>query len=221
MLEYIVLVAAFASLLGALGYIRSMFRGQTIPNRVTWFMWSIAPFIATAASFSVGVTWAVLPVLMSGVSPFMIFMASFFTKKATWKISSFDYLCGAFSALAIVFWYVTHDPNLAIIFAILSDTLAAIPTLTKAWRNPQTESVWPFLIGIFGPITSFIVATSSAFSEIAFPAYLILINLLLLLATSKKFIQKKEISKHSIGMAGPLGFEPRTSGSAGQCHNPY
>ena len=22
-------------------------------------------------------------------------------------------------------------------------------------------------------------------------------------------------------MAGPLGFEPRTSGSAGRCHNPY
>ena len=22
-------------------------------------------------------------------------------------------------------------------------------------------------------------------------------------------------------VAGPLGFEPRTSGSAGQCHNPY
>ncbi len=22
-------------------------------------------------------------------------------------------------------------------------------------------------------------------------------------------------------LAGPLGFEPRTSGSAGRCHNPY
>ncbi len=22
-------------------------------------------------------------------------------------------------------------------------------------------------------------------------------------------------------VAGPLGFEPRTSGSAGRCHNPY
>lgn len=186
MLEYVVLAASFASLFAALGYIRSMFKGQTNPNRVTWFMWSTAPFIAAAASLSKGATWAVLPVLMSGLSPFLIFTSSFFVKKAYWKLSSFDYLCGLLSALAIVFWYVTSDPNLAIIFAILSDTLAAIPTLTKSWRNPETESAWPFIIGIFAPMTSFLVATTWTFSEIAFPSYLVLINFLLLLSLSRK-----------------------------------
>ena len=77
MLEYIVLVAAFASLAAALVYIRSMFKGQTKPNRVTWFMWSVAPFIATGASVSSGVGWAVVPVFISGLSPFLIFTLLF------------------------------------------------------------------------------------------------------------------------------------------------
>jgi hypothetical protein len=163
-----------------------MFKGQTKPNRVTWFMWSIAPFIATAAALSNGVGLAVIPVFMSGFSPFLVFTASFFNKKAYWKLSSFDYLCGLLSGLAIAIWFVTKDPNLALIFAIVSDALAAAPTLIKAWHNPETESAWPFIIGVFSPMTSFLVATVWGFSELAFPAYLIAINIILVLPLLRK-----------------------------------
>jgi hypothetical protein len=186
MLEYLVLIAAFASLVAAFVYIHAMFKGETKPNRVTWFMWSIAPFIATAASLSSGVSWAVVPVFMSGLSPFLILIASFLHKKAYWKLSSFDYLCGILSILALVLWYLTREPNLAIIFAIISDATAAVPTLIKAWRNPETESAWPFIVGIFSPLTSFIVATTWMFSEIAFPIYLVSINILLVFSITKK-----------------------------------
>src|SRR5665811_2568729 len=92
MFEYLVIIAAVASLLAAFVYIRSMFVGGTKPNRVTWLMWAIAPLIATAASLSNGVGWAVLPVFMAGFSPFLIFAASFFAKKAYWKPVSYTHL---------------------------------------------------------------------------------------------------------------------------------
>jgi hypothetical protein len=189
MLEYLVFIAAFASLTAAAAYIHSMFKYQTMPNRVTWLMWAIAPLIATAASISSGVDWAVIPVFMSGFSPLLIFLASFFTRKAYWKLSKIDYFCGALSASAIVLWYLTQEPNLAITLAIASDAFAAIPTLTKAWFNPQTESIWPYLIGIFAPLTSFAVATIWSFNELAFPVYLIIINSLLLTAVNNKKIR--------------------------------
>lgn len=149
-------------------------------------MWSIAPFIATAAAISSGVTWAAIPVFMSGFSPFLIFIASFVLKKAYWKPNSFDYVCGLLSAVALILWYITRDPDVAIIFAIVSDALASIPTLTKAWRNPETEVAWPFLVGIFNASTSVVVATVQTFSAIAFPAYLIVINLLLFFSATRK-----------------------------------
>jgi len=190
MFEYLVLTAAVGSVIAALVYIRSMFRGQTKPNRVTWFMWSVAPFVATAAAVSNGVGWAVIPVFMSGFCPFLIFTASFFSKEAYWKHSHFDLVCGALSAVAIVLWYLTSNPNVAIVFAIVSDALAAVPTLIKAWRNPQTESAWPYITGIFAPLTSFLVASTLEFSEVAFPAYLGVINVVLVLSVSKKWIHK-------------------------------
>ncbi len=186
MLEFLVFIAAFATLIATFSYIRSMFRGYAKPNRVSWLMWSIAPFIATAAAISSGVTWAAFPVFMSGFSPFLIFIASFILKKAYWQLKSFDYICGVLSALALILWYVTKDPDVAITFAIASDALASIPTLTKAWKHPETEVAWPFLIGIFNASTSLVVATIWTFSAYAFPAYLIVINLLLFLSATKK-----------------------------------
>ena len=187
MYEYIVLIAAVLSSLAALAYIRSMFKGDTKPNRVTWLMWSVAPFVATAASLSMGADWAVIPVFMAGFGPFMIFTASFFSRKAYWKLAKFDYVCGVISALAIVLWYITSNPGIAIVFSILSDALAGVPTIIKAWHDPKTESVWPYFIGIFSPITSFVVAAAWNFSELAFPIYLIIMNTLLLSLVSRKW----------------------------------
>ncbi len=172
-------VAAAASFITAALYIRAMFRGAAKPNRVTWLMWSIAPFIGTAAAVYSGVTWAAVPVFMMGFSPFLIFIASFFTEKAYWKLGGFDYLCGGLSALALLLWVVTMDPDVSIMLAIVSDAIAAVPTLTKAYRMPQTEAIWPFLTGIFNSTVSLIVAVTWSFAEVAFPIYLLALNLLL------------------------------------------
>jgi hypothetical protein len=186
MLEYLVFAAAVASLLAALVYIRSMFKSSTKPNRVTWLMWAVAPLIGTVAEVSSGVGWAALPVFMAGFCPLLVFLASFFTKKAYWKLSKIDYLFGVLSGLALALWYVTNNANLAIVLAVASDAFAAVPTIKKALSNPETESVWPYLIGVFSPLTSFAAATLWSFSEIVFPAYLVVINVLLVLAVYSK-----------------------------------
>jgi hypothetical protein len=192
MLEYLVIIAAVASTLAALVYIRSMFTGRTKPNRVTWLMWAIAPLIAATAALSNGVGWAVLPVFMAGFSPLMVFTASFFAKKAYWKPSNFDYVCGALSGLALFMWWLTKDPDVAIVFAISSDALASIPTITKAWSNPETESIWPYVVGVFAAASSLVVATFWTFPAYAFPSYLIITNILVLLA-----IYKRQLTPHS------------------------
>jgi hypothetical protein len=79
-------------------------------------------------------------------------------------------------------WWLTKDPNVAIVFAIASDALTSIPTFTKTWTNPETESVWPFIIGVFGAASSLTVATQWTFSEYTLPSYLMIVNIMVLLA---------------------------------------
>lgn len=162
-------------LLGSLHYARETLAGRSKPNRVTWLMWSVAPFIATVAALVKGVDWAVLPVFMAGFGPFLVFLSSFVNKKSYWKLERFDYLCGLFSVLALVLWYLTREPNIAILFSIISDGFAAVPTLIKSWKYPETETVSPFLATIFSSVMSFFIIKTWSFTEYAFPVYLIIV----------------------------------------------
>lgn len=175
MTTYIVIFGALIQLVGSIHYLRETIAGRTKPNRVTWFMWSLAPMIGTAAAVSDGVTLATLPVFMAGFGPFLVFVASFVNKKSYWKLESFDYWCGLFSLLALLLWYITKNPNIAIIFAILSDGAAAVPTLFKSWKHPETETASPYLATMLASATSFLVIKAWNFSEWAFPAYLLII----------------------------------------------
>ncbi|MBI2645193.1 hypothetical protein HYW94_03425 [Candidatus Uhrbacteria bacterium] len=182
MFQYIVLIGTAVGFIGTYAYIRETIRGKTKPNKVTWLMWSVAPLIATVAAVSDGVRLAVLPVFVSGFGPLLIFVASFVNPKSYWKLETFDYICGTCSILALVFWGVTKDPLVAIIFAIASDGFAAMPTLIKCWKYPETETVEAYMAGLFAVLTTFFALKKFDAIELAFPIYLVFANSLLITA---------------------------------------
>ncbi|KKR26071.1 MAG: hypothetical protein UT55_C0018G0001, partial [Candidatus Peregrinibacteria bacterium GW2011_GWE2_39_6] len=102
-----------------------------------------------------------------------------------WKLEIFDYICGAFSMLALVLWGITKDPLIAIIFALTSDGFAAIPTIIKSWKHPETESLGAYTAGLLNSLTSFFALKTFSISELAFPIYLVLLNIILITGICK------------------------------------
>jgi hypothetical protein len=185
-LQYLVIIGAIVQLVGIWSYIKDTIRGETKPNRMTWLMWSFAPLIESAASLASGVSWAVLPVFMSGFGPLLVFLASFVNKNSYWRLERFDYVCGLLSLLALVLWWLTKIPDIAIIFAIASDGFAAMPTLIKAWKYPETENAGPFTAGLFNSLTSFAAISVWTFAAYGFPVYLVIINISIAFAIYRK-----------------------------------
>ena len=186
------LAGAAMNATGSLRYIRDTLKGTTKPNRVTYFMWAIAPLIATAASVSRGVTWAAVPVFMSGFCPLMVFLSSFANRDAYWKLGPLDYICGVFSALALILWVVTQQPTIAIVLAIASDGLAAVPTLIKAWSFPETETGISYVLAFLSASTSFAAVQRWTFIECGFPLYLIILSALLSFSAYRRKFQPAE-----------------------------
>ena len=92
--EYYVFFAAIINFCATISYAVATLRGTTQPNRVTWFMWALAPLNAAAAQLAGGVGWSTLMVFMTGIGPCIIVVCSFVNKKAYWQTGVFDYLCG-------------------------------------------------------------------------------------------------------------------------------
>lgn len=187
-MEYVVVVGFFIAQFGSFVYLRDTLRGVTQPNKVSFFLWALAPFIATAAALSDGVTWAVLPVFSAGFGPFLIFCASFVNKKACWKITKFDWICVFFAVFALILWQITKNPVLAIGFAILADGAASLPVFRKSWTHPHSETALAYLMLALGQLTAFFAMKEFSFVEMAFPVYLIVlcVTLFLLISVGQK-----------------------------------
>ena len=191
MLSSFVFIGAGVQVVGMAAYIKETLQGKTKPNRMSWLMWSATPLIAGVAALADGAGLAALPTLISGSSALVGLLASFANRNAYWKLGRFDYLCGLFSVLALVLWYITREPVIAILFAIISDIFATTPTVIKSWKQPKTETALAYTTGLFNALTSFTAIQTLTFSSIAFPLYWSLANCCIILALYRgKFLKR-------------------------------
>ncbi|MGB4966746.1 MAG: hypothetical protein WBO35_00940 [Candidatus Saccharimonadales bacterium] len=175
-------VAAVINVAGTITYVVDMFRGRARPNRVTWGVLSIAPIIAFASMLSQGVSLAQSIVTFSvGFSPLIIFVASFLVKYPAWQIKRFDIGCGLLSIVGLLLWWLTGDGNVAIVFSILADGLAFLPTLVKSYFHPETESPWTFFASEIATVLGLFTITKWNFEHFGFQAYIFVSNLLAIL----------------------------------------
>ncbi len=169
-------------------YVVDTFKGRTQPNRVTWVLWTLAPMIAFAAEIMQGVGVASILTFAVGFGPLLVVLASLLNKKAYWHLTKFDVFCGSLSVLAIILWLITGKGDVAIIFSILADFLAALPTIIKAYKNPETESYLTYFGASVGGIITLLTVTNWTFSNYAFDVYIMLnMGLIGLLVALPKF----------------------------------
>jgi hypothetical protein len=167
------------TLIGAAGsavYLVKTVQGKVKPNRVSFLLWSVIPFIAFFAQLDQGVGLESLMTFSTGFLPFTVFVASFTNKDAKWKLSWFDYLCGILSLVGLVLWMITRVGNVAIFFSIIADALAAIPTLVKAYKYPDTEIAWPWISTVIGVILTLLTISTFTFANSGFIIYILILN---------------------------------------------
>ena len=174
-----VIVGTLIGTAGAFAYLWDTIKGKVKPNRVSFLLWSIAPMIAFAAQIKQGVGLESLMTFSTGFLPLLTFIASYTNKNAEWKITRFDLVCGFLSVAGLVLWLITKVGNVAIFFSIVADALAALPTLAKAYKYPETEIAWPWLATCFGVALTLLTLKEWTFANSGFIVYIFLVDLLI------------------------------------------
>ncbi len=188
-----VIVGTLIGAVGSIAYLIATLKGEVKPNRVSFLLWGIAPLIAFAAMKAKGVGLESLMTLSVGVFPLLIFVASFFNKKAEWKLSKFDVLCGFLSALGLILWRLTREGNVAIVFSIVADGLAAVPTVVKAYKFPETEVAWPWIMTSIGVVITLLTLTRITLANSAFNIYILIANTTIFALVYTKIGKKRRL----------------------------
>jgi hypothetical protein len=174
-----VIVGTLISAAGSFMYLWSTIKGKVKPNRVSFLLWSVAPMIAFAAQIRQGVGLESLMTFSTGFQPLLTFIASFTNKKAEWKLTRFDVVCGVLSVLGLILWLITKVGNVAIFFSIVADGLAALPTLVKAYKYPETEIAWPWMTTCIGVALTLLTLKAWTFANSGFIIYIFIADLLI------------------------------------------
>lgn len=177
--ENFVIAGAILNLIGSLSYLIDTVKGRVKPDRVTWILWSVIPFIAFTAQIKQGVGLQSLMTFMTGFTPLIIFLASFLNKKSYWRLGRLDVICGVISIVGILLWYITKVGNTAILFSILADGLAAIPTVVKAYHAPETEDYKVYFLAATSAAITLLTIKVWSFEYFGWPIYIFVVTLLI------------------------------------------
>lgn len=167
-----VILGAVLNMIGSATYIRDTIAGKTRPNRVSWFLWAFAAFVAFGAELHQHVGLQALMTFIVGFSPFLVFLSSFVNKKSVWKITRFDWVCAALSLLGIALWLITKHGNFAIGMTIAADAFAGIPTFRKAFSHPESESYMLFILAGMNSLLTILTIKTWNFATYGFPIYI-------------------------------------------------
>ena len=189
-----IIVGTLIAAAGTVVYLVNTLKGKIRPNRVSFLLWSVIPFIAFFAQIEQGVGLVALMTFSTGFLPFTVFIASFMNKQAEWKLTRFDLLCGILSVIGLVLWMITKVGNVAIFFSIVADALAAIPTVLKAYKYPETEIAWPWLATVVGVVLTLLTISNFTFANSGFILYILVLNILIYILVKFRIGEKLRFS---------------------------
>lgn len=173
---WFVYVAIAIRLVSGALYVKSVVKGSTRPDPVTWFFWGLTPLIAFAAQISKGFNVDSLMTLTLSLGPLVIFLAAFAKHRRSWIFTRSAAICAIFAMLGIVLWQITDDPILATLFSIFADISASTPTVIKAYKKPNTECAVAYLISMGSMVLTLLTVTDWTFTNYGFTVYIFMIN---------------------------------------------
>lgn len=166
--------SAIVNIIAFIPYIRSIFSKNTKPERSSWWIWTVLMTVALFAQISAGATWSALLTLVFVVGNLVVAVLS--TKYGYGKFTTKDRFSITLAVVAIILWYITENPLIALLLTIVVDFLAYWLTIIKSWKAPYSENITSWVLMTVAAILSVLSVGVTNMTLIIFPAYVAIVS---------------------------------------------
>jgi hypothetical protein len=166
-------LAGTISLAAYVPYILSILRKETKPNRASWIIWAIVSSIIALSYREAGASYAFLAPVGYVIGSIIVVMLSIRNGVGGWTL--FDRRCLIGAAISLVLWRILESPMSALLINLFIDLLGTLPTLRKAWYQPETESKVAWSMFSLGTIVNLFAIEKWSFSMAVYPVSMIFI----------------------------------------------
>ncbi len=179
--------AGIVSFVAFVPYTLAILKKETVPNRVTWFIWTINGWLALASYHEVGADTTIWLAISYAVFPALIFVLSIKWGEGGW--TRFDHVCLATAIIGLILWWFTASALTGLICFLAADFAAALPTICKSWYRPQTEDRLAWMITAIGAVINLLAIDRLNIGVMVHPLYMLVMNCLIVV-----FIWRPKVS---------------------------
>ena len=181
-------LSGVAILLSFVPYIRDIFRHTTKPERASWLLWTTLGSIAFFSQLAKGASYSLVMTGVQAIGDLFIFILA--VKFGLGGLMKRDVAALVGAGIALGLWYVTSEAAIALFIVIFIDGIGATLTALKSYENPTTETVSSWVLTLVGGLLACLAVGKFDFILLAFPAYICLASLAILIAIMLGFRAK-------------------------------
>ncbi|MBP9771498.1 MAG: hypothetical protein KBD16_01035 [Candidatus Pacebacteria bacterium] len=194
--EYLGVISGLLLIAGFIPYLYEVVTRSTIPNRASWFIWSLSTAIILFGVHETGTTEAIWVPIADALGCFLVFLLSLFFGTGGWAKT--DRISLAISAASILLWWYTGSALIALLTNLIIYTSGYIPTIKKSILDPQSESLtaWTFFfLGIILNLVTVAIGTDTGFAVWVYPIVLVITVGTLYFLLIRRCIFKKRFAR--------------------------
>ncbi|HEU5121336.1 MAG TPA: hypothetical protein VFT59_00690 [Candidatus Saccharimonadales bacterium] len=174
-MSFLPVLSGLISLVGTIPYIRDTIRGRTKPRVASWLVWGILTGIAAAASFSRGHMPAAVLALCMTISCLVV-TALAIKKTGSASLEKVDISCLVAALVGFLLWQWFNSPEIAVLAVVAIDAVASLPTIRHAYRAPDEETLFEFVMAGLASIVALAATTNFAVTAVLYPIYIIVFD---------------------------------------------
>lgn len=168
------IIATIMALVSYIPYLRNMLSGKTKPHAFSWLVWGVLTAVAFLGQVSDGAGPGAWVTGFTAFVSFFIFITALKTGEK--DITKTDWLSLVGAGVAMLLWWATSDPLIAVVLITLIDALGFYPTFRKSYSKPHQETAITFAISSLKFIIAIIALDNLTPVTWLYPASLVLMN---------------------------------------------
>ena len=188
---YIGILAGVVAFFAYVIYIRSILKGETKPNKATWWIWTLMGAVIGVSYYLSGAVNTIWVPFVEFLGPFSIALLSLKYGEGGLNDKT-DIICLTGATISIILWIIFKNPVVALVTNLVIDAFALIPTIKKSYKRPAGEDFWAwFGTGVADGMNLFAVERFS-FAILLYPIYMLVSDLIIICIL---FFKKKGLIK--------------------------
>jgi hypothetical protein len=165
------ILAGILQLVATAPYLRDILRGTTTPQRATWTIWATLSLVVLASQWASGASWSLVLTVGQVVSCGGIFLLAL--RRGVGGVSPLELSLLGVAALGVVGWRIAGNPTVATCSVVAADLIAVALMLPKTFRNPRSETLETYVIGLVSTLFAVAAVGSGDASLLLYPLYLL------------------------------------------------